>query len=201
MVALDADTGKLKWHFQFTPHDEFDYDATQVPVLADIQWQGRPRKVMLWANRNGYLLRARPHQRASSCSASRSSKVNWASGLDAKGRPTGMLPPTDEGTLISPGNQGGTNWYSPSFSPRTGLFYIPTWVDTYSMYVKQPVEYVEGQRFTGARPVMPVRLVRRGQLINRRQPEEGYGAVRAIDPKTGELKWEFKMTESPTPAF
>ena len=54
-MALDADTGRLKWHFQFTPHDEFDYDSTQVPVLADIEWQGRPRKVMLLANRNGFL--------------------------------------------------------------------------------------------------------------------------------------------------
>ena len=118
MVALDADTGTLKWHFQFTPHDEMDYDSTQVPVLADLEWQGRMRKVMLWANRNGFLyvldrtngqfLLGKPFV-----------KVNWASGLDDKGRPMNVLSPTPEGTLIYPGNQGGTNWMSPSYSPRT----------------------------------------------------------------------------------
>jgi len=55
VIALDADTGKLRWHYQFTPHDDFDFDAVQVPVLADIEWQGRKRKVILWANRNGFF--------------------------------------------------------------------------------------------------------------------------------------------------
>jgi alcohol dehydrogenase (cytochrome c) len=122
-------------------------------------------------------------------------KVNWHGGLDEKGRPTKVLSPTTEGTLIYPGNQGGTNWYSPSYSPRTGLFYIPSWMDTYSTYIKRPVEYTEGQRFTGAAPVMPVRMVQPGPMINRRLPAEGYGAVQAFDPKTGEKKWEFKMTD------
>ena len=72
--------------------------------------------------------------------------------LDEKGRPKNVKPVTPEGTLIYPGNQGGTNWYSPSFSPHTGLFYIPSWMDTYSTYIKRPVEYAEGQRFTGALP-------------------------------------------------
>ena len=86
VVALDADTGKLKWHFQFSPHDEFDYDSTQVPVLADMNWQGRPRKLMLWANRNGFMyvldrssgqfLLGKPFV-----------KVTWAAGLDDSGRP------------------------------------------------------------------------------------------------------------------
>jgi alcohol dehydrogenase (cytochrome c) len=194
VVALDADTGALKWYFQFTPHDEFDYDSVQVPVLADIQFQGRARKAMLWANRNGYMyvldrtngqfLLGKPFV-----------KVNWTSGLDAKGRPMNMLAPTPEGTLIYPGNQGGTNWYSPSFSPRTGLFYIPSWMDTYSTYIKRPTEYAEGQRFVGAAPIMPVRMLQGGPMINRRLPEEGYGAVQAFDPKSGERKWEFKMTD------
>ena len=73
VVALDADTGQLKWHFQFTPHDEFDYDSVQVPVLADMTWQGRPRKVMLWANRNGSGT-CSIGPTASFCSASRSSR-------------------------------------------------------------------------------------------------------------------------------
>ncbi len=194
VVALDPDTGVLKWHFQFTPHDEFDYDSVQVPVLADIPWQGRTRKAMLWANRNGFMyvldrtagqfLLGRPFV-----------KVNWTSGLDALGRPMKALSPAPEGTLIYPGNQGGTNWYSPSYSPRTGLFYIPSWMDTYSTYIKRPVEYTEGQRFTGALPVMPVRMMQPGPTVNRRLPEEGYGAVQAFDPTTGDKKWEFKMTD------
>jgi alcohol dehydrogenase (cytochrome c) len=194
VVALDADTGALKWHFQFTPHDEFDYDAVQVPVLADITFGGRPRKVMMWANRNGYMyvldrtsgefLLGKPFV-----------KTNWTSGLDAKGRPMNVKQVTPEGTLIYPGNQGGTNWYSPSFSPRTGLFYIPSWMDTYSTYIKRPVDYVEGQRFTGALPVMSARMLQPGPLVNRRLPEEGYGAIQAFDPKTGERKWAFNMSD------
>jgi alcohol dehydrogenase (cytochrome c) len=194
VVALDPDTGTLKWHFQFTPHDEFDYDSVQVPVLADIPWQGRARKAMLWANRNGFMyvldrttgqfLLGRPFV-----------KVNWTSGLDEMGRPMKPLSPTPDGTLIYPGNQGGTNWYSPSYSPRTGLFYIPSWMDTYSTYIKRPVEYIEGQRFTGALPVMSVRMMQPGPMVNRRLPEEGYGAVQAFDPRTGAKKWEFKMTD------
>ena len=98
VVALDVDTGKLKWHYQFTPHDELDYDSTQVPVLANIEWQGKPRKVMLWANRNGVMyvldrvtgefLKGKPYV-----------KANWLDGFDAKGRPNRVKFPTAEGTF------------------------------------------------------------------------------------------------------
>ena len=196
VVALDADTGKLKWHYQFSPHDEFDYDAVQVPVLADMAWNGGQRKVMMWANRNGFFyvldratgkfLLGKPFVR-----------VNWADGFDEDGRPRrvpGQVP-TAEGTLIYPGNQGGTNWYNPSYSPRTGLFYIPTWVNYSSIYVKRPAEFTEGRGFNGgmARGTVPQGL--RAGTVGFRTEEEGYGAVRAIDPHTGDLKWEYKMTE------
>jgi alcohol dehydrogenase (cytochrome c) len=197
VVALDADTGKLKWHFQFSPHDEFDFDSTQVPVLADINWLGRQTKVMLWANRNGFFyvldrtsgdfLLGKPFV-----------EVNWASRLDELGRPV-RVPgrvPTKEGSLIKPGNQGGTNWYSPSFSPQTGLFYIPSWVNYSSLYVKQDVEFVEGRTYGGGAPRGTIPPgVRGGQLLNYAKEDEGYGAIRALDPKTGEMKWEFKMTD------
>jgi alcohol dehydrogenase (cytochrome c) len=195
VVALDPDTGKLKWHYQFSPHDEFDFDAVQVPVLADMQWKGAPRKVMMWANRNGVFyvidrttgqfLLGKPFV-----------EVNWMSGFDEKGRPM-RVPgkvPTPEGTVIMPGNQGGTNWYSPSFSPKTGLFYIPAWTNYSSIYVKQPVEYTEGRLFAGAMPQSPVPMVR-GSQVNLKKDDEGTGAIRAIDPKTGERKWEFKMSD------
>jgi alcohol dehydrogenase (cytochrome c) len=196
VVALDADTGKLKWHYQFSPHDEFDYDSVQVPVLADVQWQGRPRKVMFWANRNGYFY-ALDRATGQFLLGKPFVRVNWAEGFDEKGRPRrvpGMVP-TAEGTVIFPGNQGGTNWYNPSYSPRTGLFYIPSWVNYSSLYVKRPIEFVEGRNFGGggARSTVPSGL--RTASNNYRKEEEGYGAVRAIDPKTGDLKWEFKMTD------
>ena len=199
VIALDGDTGKLKWFFQFSPHDEFDYDAVQIPVLADANWQGQPRKLMYFANRNGYFyvldrvtgqfLFGKPFV-----------EVNWSKGLDAKGQPiriAGMAPSAPPGVLISPGNQGGTNWYSPSYSPRTGLFYIPTWANYRTFYVRDKVEYVEGRRFAGggARPeVAGIRA--NGASFSKEN--EGYGAVRAIDPATGELKWEYKMTADVT---
>jgi alcohol dehydrogenase (cytochrome c) len=195
VVALDPDTGKLKWHYQFSPHDEFDFDAVQVPVLADIQWQGAPRKVMMWANRNG-LFYVIDRTTGQFLLGKPFVEVNWMNRFDEKGRPK-RVPgkvPTAEGTVIMPGNQGGTNWYSPSFSPKTGFFYIPTWAGYSSVYVKQPVQYAEGRLFAGAMPQSPVPMVKSGQ-INLRKEEEGYGAVRAIDPNTGERKWEFKMSD------
>jgi alcohol dehydrogenase (cytochrome c) len=166
-----------------------------VPVLVDGEWQGRPRKMMMWANRNGVFyvidrttgqfLLGKPFV-----------KVNWMDGFDEKGRPKRVpgMAPTPEGTLIYPGNQGGTNWYSPSYSPRTGLFYIPAWVEYNSTYVKQDVDYTEGRIFAGAMPQSSVPMIRSG-AINQRKENEGYGAIRAIDPKTGEKKWDYKMTD------
>ena len=200
VVALDADTGKLKWYYQFSPHDEFDYDAVQVPVLADVQWTGkdgvkRPRKVMMWANRNG-LFYVLDRTSGEFLLGKPFVEVNWMNGFDEKGRPmrvTGKVP-TAEGTLIFPGNQGGTNWYSPSYSPHTGLFYIPTWANYSSIYVKgKDDDYVEGRRYAGGFPRSAVPFGRGGQ--NFRKEDEGYGAIRAVDPSTGERKWEFKMND------
>jgi alcohol dehydrogenase (cytochrome c) len=195
VVALDADTGQLKWHYQFTPHDEMDYDSVQVPVLADMDWKGRPRKVMLWANRNGFFyvldrttgefLQGKPF-----------TTVTWATGFDERGRPmkAASAAPTTEGTKIFPGVQGGTNWYSPSYSPRTGLFYIPAWDNYSAVFSKGSVDFVEGREFAGPMPRGMIGGLRPG-MINLRKQEEGYGAVRAFDPRTGEKKWEFKMLD------
>jgi len=197
VIALDPDTGKLKWHYQYTPHDEFDYDATQIPVLADIQFNGQPRKVLMQANRNGvfYVL---DRTNGQFLKAAPFTKVNWVNGWDAKGRPNRVLSPTPEGTLVYPNNQGATNWYSPSFSPRTGLFYIPTWADTYSIYRKTPgkdaVSFAEGQFFAGTFPTMTLPPMV-GAATNTRLPQEGYGTIQAVDPKTGERKWEFRMLD------
>lgn len=195
VVALDVDTGKLKWHYQFTPHDDWDYDSTQIPVLADITWQGRPRKAMMFANRNGFFymldratgqfLLGKPF-----------AKVTWASGIDETGRPVRVpgKEPTREGVVVFPGVQGATNWYSPSYSPHTGLFYVPTWDNYSSTFVKLPAVYEEGRSFTGGSPRSLVPSLRYPQ-VNNRSEEDGYGAVRAIDPLTGERKWEYKMSD------
>jgi alcohol dehydrogenase (cytochrome c) len=203
VVALDADTGKLKWHYQYNPHNEFDWDAVQVPLLADLQWQGKPRKVILTAQRNGFFyvldrltgefLLAKPFVRQ-----------NWNAGFDEKGRPI-MAPNAKssvEGTLIYPGNQGGTNWFSPSYSPRTGLFYVNAWENTATIFAKREAEYQEGRIYmAGAnRGIVPpgigFGMPRGRQPFNYRMEEELYAAVRALDPQTGERKWEFKLSDA-----
>jgi alcohol dehydrogenase (cytochrome c) len=189
VIALDADSGKLKWYYQFSPHDEFDWDATQVPVLADITFQGRPRKTMMWANRNGvfYVLDRTNGQFLSGKSFI---KTNWYTGFDEKGRPmrTPGILPTQEGTLVYPGNQGGTNWYNPSFSPVTGLFYIPAWENSSSIYKKNeaPPEFEEGKNFTGLSPG-------RGGAS-----DEVFSSIVAMDPNTGDRKWTFRLSAPST---
>ena len=185
LVALDADTGRLKWHFQFTPHDEFDYDAAQVPVLVDTAWQGRPRKLLLFANRNGFFY-VFDRLTGEFLSGKPFVDVTWAIGLDPKGRPIvvpRMLPQPDGGAVMAPGNPGATNWWPPSFSPVTGLLYVPTFAARTSRIVKTEVTYTEGQLFNGGGPRQP------------RSAEEanGHGAVRAIDPATGAVRWEFTL--------
>src|SRR5205823_991119 len=121
----DADTGKLKWYFQFTPHDLFDYDANETPVLVDLKENGTVRRLLLQANRNGFFyvldrtngkfLKATPFVE----------KLNWAKGVDTSGRPilSGRVP-TAHGTHICPGINGAANWPSPSYNPNTRLFYV-----------------------------------------------------------------------------
>jgi alcohol dehydrogenase (cytochrome c) len=125
VVALDADTGKLKWHYQFTPHDTMDWDAAQVPSLTDLEWQGRTRKVILWGNRNG-LLYVLDRSTGEFLSGKPFVQVNWMNGFDENHRPK-LAQPSAAGAgkpEVLPGN--ATNWESPSYSPRTGLFYIPS---------------------------------------------------------------------------
>jgi alcohol dehydrogenase (cytochrome c) len=195
VVALDADTGALKWHFQFTPNDAYDYDSVQVAVLADINWRGTPSKVMLWANRNGFFY-VLDRVTGRFLSGTPFVKVNWASGLDANGRPQQTPQPPGEPTY--PGNQGGTNWYSPSFSPRTQLFYVSAWEGYAAIYRKQQQDYVAGRNFGGGGftvltpvPGAPAVRIGRSTPINNWTDAVGHGAVIAIDPQTGQQKWKF----------
>jgi alcohol dehydrogenase (cytochrome c) len=195
VVALDADTGALKWHFQFTPNDGYDYDSVQVPVLVDMDWQGRPSKLMLWANRNGFfyvLDRTDGTFRLGTPFV----KVNWASGLDAKGRP--IQTPQPAGSPTWPGNQGGTNWYPPSYSPGTGLFYFSAWENYATIYRKETSVYEPGRNFPGGgftvlapAPGAPTIGIGRRGPINNWTNEVGNGATIAIDPRTGKTAWKF----------
>jgi len=195
VVALDPDTGALKWHYQFTPNDGYDYDAVQVPVLADLNWRGAPAKVMMWANRNGFFY-VLDRQTGRFLSGTPFVKVNWASGFDEKGRP--IPTPQPAGAPTYPGNQGGTNWYSPSFSPRTQLFYVSAWVNYGSIFTPQTAVFEPGRRFVGGgnqtvtpMPEAPgIGIGRRGP-INNWTDAVGHGAVIAIDPQTGQAKWKF----------
>jgi alcohol dehydrogenase (cytochrome c) len=196
VVALDADTGVLKWHYQFTPNDENDWDSVQVPVLADINWQGKPRRVMLWANRNGFFY-VLDRMTGEFLLAKAFVKQNWNVGFEKNGRPLRApeSKPSVEGTYTEPGTQGGTNWYSPSFSPRTGLFYVSTW-DNYSVISKlaDVPPWEDGKKYTGRAPSGAGTGGGRAGATYRTEAE-GYGAVRAIDPQTGEKKWDFKMVD------
>jgi len=195
VVALDPDTGALKWHFQFTPNDTYDYDAVQTAVLADLNWRGTPTKTLLWANRNGFFY-VLNRETGAFLHGSPFVKVNWASGLDAKGRP--LQTPQPPGQPTWPGNQGGTNWYAPSFSPRTGLFYVSAWEGYASVFRKEPAQYIPGRNFAGGghtvvTPVPGAPGVRIGRYspVNDWTDAVGHGAVLAIDPRTGERKWTF----------
>jgi len=195
VLALDADTGKMKWYFQFSPHDPYDYDSVQVPVLANADWNGSPRKLMLWGNRNGFFY-VLDRSTGKFLNGKPFVKVNWASGLDANGRP--ITTPQPPGVPTFPGIQGGTNWYSPSYSPHTGLFYVSTWEDYGTIFAGVKAEYKEGTRFTGGANTTPIpgaenpAGARQGP-VNTYTEALATGGVVALDPKTGEKKWKFGM--------
>jgi alcohol dehydrogenase (cytochrome c) len=182
VLALQPDTGKLVWHFQFTPHDIHDWDATQIPVLADAVLRGRPRKLLLHANRNGFFY-ALDRASGEFLLAKPFVKQTWAKGIDDRGRPI-RLPdtaPSLEGTKLWPGVNGGTNWYSPSYSPATGLFYVAA-QEQGTVYFTASAEYRPGSLFLGG---------------TNQPAERGYGAVRALVPATGEVRWEHRLVTPP----
>ena len=179
ILALDRKTGTLKWYYQFTPHDLWDWDATQTSVLVDADWEGQRRPLMLHASRNGFfyvfdrrdgkLLLARPFVR----------NLTWASGIGADGRPV-RLPnqdPSPAGTKVCPSQDGATNWFSPSFNPATGLYYVQTFekCSIYTTTQQGPWEsgksYLGGSQKTATDP-KPQRI------------------LKAIDIHTGAIKWE-----------
>ncbi|MGH9469496.1 MAG: PQQ-dependent dehydrogenase, methanol/ethanol family [Terriglobia bacterium] len=181
VLALDPDTGKLKWYFQFTPHDLYDYDAVETPVLVDASYKGRPRKLLLEANRNGFVY-VLDRTTGEFLSATRfGERLNWAKGIDAHGRPirTGVQP-TAAGTRVCPGLAGATNWYSPSYNPSTGLLYFMDLEDCDIYYLK-PQAFSPGRTYyaTGTRRV---------------PGEPGQKILVAYKLETGTIEWRYPQT-------
>jgi PQQ-dependent dehydrogenase (methanol/ethanol family) len=178
VLALDPDTGKLRWHFQFTPHDLHDWDATETPMLVDLMFRGRPRKLLLHGDRNGFFyvldrltgefLLAEPFVK----------QMTWASGIGKDGRPI-LLPgnePSVEGTRTCPSVEGATNWPSTAFNPITGLFYLMA-EESCSIYTRNSQWWVQGQSFYGGG--------------TRRSPGDvSKKYLRALDVQTGKIVWE-----------
>src|ERR1043166_7604645 len=181
VLALDPQTGKLRWHFQFTPHDLHDWDATETPMLIDAEFRGRPRKLLLQANRNGFFyvldrvtgefLLGEPFVH----------KLTWASGIAPDGRPK-VLPgtdPTPQGTKVCPSVVGATNWMSTAYNPATGLFYVMA-LESCNIYTKSDAWWEPGKSFYGGG--------------TRRVPgEKNERFLRAIDIQTGKVVWELPM--------
>lgn len=184
VIAVNVDTGKLQWHFQFTPHDSHDWDSVQIPVLVDTVVDGMPRKLLAWANRNGfyYLL-----DRATGkfLLGTPFVRQNWADGLDANGRPH-VRPesaPSLQGSLVYPNLLGATNWSSPSYDSELSLFFVPA-VDRGSIFYLWPDRPPEE---TGARL---------GGYDARVPGEDLTVAVKALELKTGRVRWEYSRRYS-----
>jgi alcohol dehydrogenase (cytochrome c) len=177
VVALDPHTGALKWHFQFTPHDVWDYDAQETPALVDAEWEGQSRKLLIQANRNGffYVLDRTNGEFLSGWQFTK--EVTWATGLDAQGRPLRVpdMEPTVEGKRVCPSLTGATNWYSTSFNPVTKLYYVQT-EDKCGLFTRVDQDWEAGRGYMGG-SFAPA-------------PEPAQRVLRAIDIFNGNTAWE-----------
>jgi alcohol dehydrogenase (cytochrome c) len=178
LLAIDAKTGTMRWHYQFTPHDTHDWDSNHVPVLAEVRIGGKPRKVVMVANRNGFfyvldrvtgeLLIGKPF-----------TSTTWARELDAKGRPIVLNADGSKGCL--PDQWGGTNFNPPAFDPKLELFFVSA-RETCARYLAQEPQYAPGEITPGG-----------VTWIDR---EQQYGALRAIDARTGDMRWEYRFPQA-----
>jgi len=176
IVALNPDKGTLAWAFQPSPHDTHDWDATEIPVLVDADFHGQPTKMLMQASRNGYFF-VLDRSNGKNLLTDTFAPVNWASGLDKKGQP---IPnpdkePAPDGRLLAPDEGGATNFRSPSFDPKTGLFIVSS-RDSWSIYFSKPADGAYG--WAGG----------------------DYGLwsksmIKAIDYQTGKARWTHEVAE------
>ncbi len=155
VLAIDPNTGKLRWYFQFTPHDLYDYDANETPVLLDLDENGMARRLLVQADRNGFLYVLDRTNGKFLNAAPFVEKLNWAKGIDPSGRPilSGRIP-TPAGTYICPGINGATNWFSPSYNPDTKLFYVMT-LESCNLFLADPKPFKQGETYYGTGTKLP----------------------------------------------
>ncbi len=199
VIALDADSGKLKWHFQFTPHDLHDWDATQIPILLDAKFKGRQRKLMLWPNRNGFFY-VLDRTNGEFLLAKAFVKQTWAEGFDANGRPK-LIPgndPSPTGNVeVWPGVDGAANWMSHSYSPITKLLYVFA-REEHRVYTNAgPPDLPTTEPDDEDRVQRQRRLAFRRSRPPRFAPEESWGKVIGIEPESGEIRWEHLVVSPP----
>jgi len=174
IVALNPDTGKLVWSFQVSPHDTHDWDAVETPVLVDGDFHGEPKKMLMQTSRNGYFF-VLDRTNGKNLLTAPFGPVNWSLGIDKQGRPipNPAKEPAPDGRLIAPDEGGMTNYRSPSFDPRNGLFIVdahPSW----SLYFAKPADGVYG--WAGADYGV-----------------WGKGVIEAIDYQTGKIRWSHEI--------
>lgn len=178
ILALDVKTGKLKWHYQYTPHDLWDWDSQQPPVLVDTQWQARPRKLLLHANRNGFFYVLDRTNGELLLTKAFVKNMTWAKEIGKDGRPV-LIPgqiPSPEGTRVCPAVEGASNWFSTSFSPATGLYYVQS-LEKCAIFQKIPGKWEAGKSYyDGSTRLVP--------------GEKSQKILRAIDIQTGKIAWE-----------
>ncbi|HXX19314.1 MAG TPA: PQQ-dependent dehydrogenase, methanol/ethanol family [Candidatus Acidoferrum sp.] len=183
LLAIDADTGKMKWYFQFSPHETHDWDASEPPILFDATINGKKRKIVAQANRNAFYY-VLDRETGEFLAGKAYAKETWAKGLDAKGRPIELanIDPTPQGNLIYPSITGSVNWTSSSYSPLTGLFYVDT--------REQGAYYYKGHPTIS--PHNPLDIGGGGgqKVVG---GDDAYSVIRALEATTGDLKWQFKM--------
>jgi alcohol dehydrogenase (cytochrome c) len=185
LLALDADTGKLRWHFQFTPHDIHDWDSAHVPVQAEVTIGGQRRRVVMVANRNGFFYTLDRETGKLLVARTFIDTSNWAKEIGPDGRPI-VLDNVGTVEKCLPDNHGGTNFQPPSYDPVRQLFFV-TAHETCAIW-------------EGRRPAPPIPLGVRVPSGGRRlvPGREQWGALRAIDPASGERKWEHRYRSYPS---
>ena len=184
LIALDPDTGELKWYFQFLPHDLHDYDSTQIPVLLDAEFEGEPRKLLLFPNRNGFYY-VLDRVTGEFLVGKQFARQTWAFGLDENGRPieNPASVPSREGALVYPDDDGAANWYSPTYSPQTNLIYQNV-REKGATYYLADATYEPGKIYMGASR----------RTVTGEDPK---GFLRALNPLTGDLVWEIEVHSPP----